>query len=304
MACYQAIQHIKLCGTSDNISRKARPRKTDQRTDRKIHRLSEADRFKTAVAIHNEISKDLHEKISVRTVQRRLNEFKLYGRVARKKPLISEKNRRARIAFAKEHLNWTSQQWSRVIFTDESKFNRFGSDGKVYVRRRKGEEFRKNCIKPTVKDGGGSVLVWGSMTAKGTGPIHRITEIMDRYVYLNILNNVLFPFAKKYMPEEWIYQADNDPKHSAKIVKTFLSDNNTRVMKWPAQSPDLNPIEMLWIDVDKHVKEQKPKNIEELYTVIHEAWNSIPVSRCARLIESMPRRCAAVIRNKGLHTKY
>jgi len=76
---------------------------------------------------------------------------------ARKKPLISEKNRRARIAFAKKHLNWMPQQWSRVIFTDESKFNRFGSDGKIYVRRRKGEEFSKNCIKPTVK--GGSVLV-------------------------------------------------------------------------------------------------------------------------------------------------
>lgn len=110
MACHQAIQHIKLHGTPNNIPRKARPRKTDQRTDRKIHQLSEVDRFKTAVAIHNKISTDLHEKISVRTVQRRLNEFQLYGRVARKKPLISEKNRRTRIAFAKEHLNWTPQQ--------------------------------------------------------------------------------------------------------------------------------------------------------------------------------------------------
>lgn len=172
------------------------------------------------------------------------------------------------------------------------------------MRRRKGEEFCKNCIKPTVKGGGESVLVWGSMSAKGTGPIHRITGIMDRYVYLNIVKNILLPFAEEYMPEEWIYQADNDPKHSARIVKTFLSDNNINVMKWPAQSPDLNLIEMLWIDVDKHVKEQKPKNIEELYTIIQEAWNSIPASRCARLIESMPRRCAAVVRNKGLHTKY
>jgi len=86
---------------------------------------------------------------------------------------FQKKNRRARIAFAKEHLNWMPQQWSRVILTDESKFNRFGSDGKVYVRRCKGEEFRKNCIKPTVKGGDGSVLVWGSMTAKDTGPIER-----------------------------------------------------------------------------------------------------------------------------------
>ena len=77
MACHQAIQHIKLHGTSDNIPRKARPRKTDQRTDRKIHRLSEANRLKTAVAIHKEISTGLHEKISISSViQRRLNEFR------------------------------------------------------------------------------------------------------------------------------------------------------------------------------------------------------------------------------------
>ncbi|CAK9829709.1 Transposable element Tcb1 transposase [Anthophora retusa] len=66
----------------------------------------------------------------------------------------------------------------------------------------------------------------------------------------------------------------------------------------------MNPIEMLWIDVDKHVKQQNPKNIDELYSIVQEAWNSILASRCARLIESMPRRCAAVIKNKGLHTKY
>ncbi|XP_053994050.1 uncharacterized protein LOC128884597 [Hylaeus volcanicus] len=91
-ACHQAIQHIKHHGTPDNVPRKARPRKTDQRTDRKIHRLSEADRFKTAVVIHGEISTDLHEEISIKTVQRRLDEFQLYGRVARKKPFISEKS--------------------------------------------------------------------------------------------------------------------------------------------------------------------------------------------------------------------
>ena len=73
------------------------------------------------------------------------------------------------------------------------------------------------------------------------------------------------------MPEKWIYQADNDPKHSAKVVKTFLNDNNIRVMKWPAQSPDLNSVETLWIDVDKYIKEQQPKNIEQLYTCVQGA---------------------------------
>ena len=107
--------------TADNVPRKEKPRKTDVHTDRVVHRTSKADRFKTAVDIHNEISPYLNQTVSVRTVQRRLNEFKLMGRVARKKHLISEKNQRARLQFAKTHIKWTAEKWSKVVFTDESK---------------------------------------------------------------------------------------------------------------------------------------------------------------------------------------
>lgn len=236
MACHQAVRHIELNGTVNNILRKRKQRKTDARTDRQMHRISEADRHKTAVDVHAEISTKIDQKISVRTVRRRLNEFGLMGRIMRKKPLISEKNRRARIAFAKEHINWTREQWSKVVFTDESKFNRLGSDGRSYVRRRIGEEFNWKCTKPTVKGGGGSVLIWGSMSINGPGPCHRIQGIMDRYVYLSIVENILLPFAEEFMPNDWIYQADNDPKHTARVVKQFLDDHNVNVMQWPAQS--------------------------------------------------------------------
>lgn len=303
-ACYQAVQHIKVHGTKNNVVRKRKPRKTNARTDRLIHRISKADRHKTAVDVHAEVSRQIDQKVSVRTIRRRLNEFGLMGRIGRKKPYISEKNRRARIAFAREHINWTSEQWSKVIFTDESKFNRFGSDGRSYVRRRIGEEFDWRCTKPTVKGGGGSVLIWGSMSINGTGPSYRIEGIMDRFVYLRILENILLPFAEEFMPNDWIYQADNDPKHTARVVKQFLDDHNVNIMKWPAQSPDLNPIEMLWLDVEKQIKQQKPKNIHELNTVIEKSWNSIPVDRCIRLIKSMPRRCAEVLRQNGRATKY
>jgi len=74
------------------------------------------------------------------------------------------------------------------------KFNRFGFDSKSYMRCQ-GEEFHKNCIKPTVKGGDGSILVWGFMTAKGTGLIeyenHGQIRVFEHYY-------VLFPFAEKY----------------------------------------------------------------------------------------------------------
>ena len=75
-------------------------------------------------------------------------------------------------------------------------------------------------------------------------------------------------------------------------------------MKWPAQSPDLNPIEMLWINVEKEVKEKKAKNLNNLYRFIKEIWDIIPIDRFIGLIESMHCRCAEVIKQKGMATKY
>ncbi|KAA2237136.1 hypothetical protein F0L68_41710, partial [Solihabitans fulvus] len=65
----------------------------------------------------------------------------------RKKSLISKKNKIARLDFANKHVNWSQEQWSKVSFNDESKFNLFGNDGKNYVRRFEGEALSKKCTK-------------------------------------------------------------------------------------------------------------------------------------------------------------
>lgn len=75
-------------------------------------------------------------------------------------------------------------------------------------------------------------------------------------------------------------------------------------MEWPAQSPDLNPIENLWTDVKKAVWEAKPRSNSELWAVVEKSWKSIPLERCQDLVNSMKRRCSAVINNKGNATKY
>jgi len=75
-------------------------------------------------------------------------------------------------------------------------------------------------------------------------------------------------------------------------------------MEWPAQSPDLNPIENLWGDIKKGVFEAEPTNINDLWSVIERSWAAIPTKRYQILIDSMPKRCKAVIENKGYATKY
>lgn len=179
-----------------------------------------------------------------------------------------------------------------------------GSDGKVYVRHPPNKQLDPKYTLETIKHGGGNVMVWGAFSWHGVGPIIRIAGRMDQHVYKEILENVMEPYSFENMPVTYIFQHDNDPKPTSRLVKQWLRDQNIAVMDWPAQSPDLNPIENLWADVKRGLKDRKAKNSVELFQNIEEIWRNIPLSRCRSLVESIPKRMTAVIRNKGYPTKY
>uniref|UniRef100_A0A915DWJ3 Tc1-like transposase DDE domain-containing protein n=1 Tax=Ditylenchus dipsaci TaxID=166011 RepID=A0A915DWJ3_9BILA len=140
---------------------------------------------------------------------------------------------------------------------DESKFNMIGSDGKGYVRRPVNKRFDPKYTKGTVKFGGGNIMVWGCFSWHGLGPLRLI------------------------------FQQDNDPKHKAKIITKWLQDNSVDVMQWPAQSPDLNPIENLWYEAERRMGGHKHKKSDELFKAVKKAWESIPKERLEKLVESM-----------------
>ena len=121
-----------------------------------------------------------------------------------------------------EHRHWTTKQWSRVVWSDESKFNLFASDGIRYVRRPNGEMMNVKYTLPTVKHGGGNIMVWGCFSRDGVGPLHRVEGIMDRFVYKDIVEKTMLPFAKRQMPRVWIHQQDNDPKHTSNHFKEWF----------------------------------------------------------------------------------
>lgn len=110
-----------------------------------------------------EVRAELGLVVSSKFVRRRLNENKIFGRISRKKPLLSKKNIKARLSFARRHLFEKTEFWKRVLFTDETKINRIGPDGKTYVHREKNQETNPRYTKSTVKHGGGNLKVWGSL---------------------------------------------------------------------------------------------------------------------------------------------
>ena len=195
-----------------------------------------------------------------------------------------------------------------MLWTDETKINRIGSDGKVYVWKERGEPISNRTTTPTVKHGGGNnLMVWGCMGWNGVGKLVEVQGTMDASQYVDILEDgVVESFEMLEMEEgKHHFQQDNDSKHTSRKAKQWFEDNAIQVLSWPDQSPDLNPIEHLW----EHLKHQlqqyptPPKGVHELWDRVVEEYNVIQPEVCQNIIESMPRRIQAVIQAKGGHTK-
>ncbi|KAK3567068.1 hypothetical protein QTP86_009264 [Hemibagrus guttatus] len=163
---------------------------------------------------------------------------------------------------------------------------------------------KKNII-PTVKYGGDSVMVWGCIAASGPGRLAVINGTMNSAVYQNILKENFRPsVCDLKLKQTWVLQQDNDPKHTSKSTSEWLKKNKMKTLEWPSQSPDLNPIEMLWHDLKKVVHARKPSNVAELQQFCKDEWAKIPPQRCNRLIASYQKRLIAVVAAKGDPTSY
>ncbi|XP_043516826.1 uncharacterized protein LOC122532274 [Frieseomelitta varia] len=123
------------------------------------------------------------------------------------------------------------------------------------VWRKQNREFELKNLKGTVKHGWGSVMVWGCMAANGVGNLVFIDGIMDKMNYLNILWGHLSSSATKLqLVSNYYFQHDNDSKHTAYIVKQWALYNTPHVLSIPPQSPDVNPIENLWTEIERRLK--------------------------------------------------
>ncbi|CAB5377133.1 unnamed protein product [Rhizophagus irregularis] len=208
---------------------------------------------------------------STQTIRKELAKENLHSRIPRFSPLISESNKAKRLLWARAYENWTVEDFKRVVWSDESTYTQFRTSGFGRVWRESSEEFHKDCIASTVQKSFGRMF-WGCFSWVGMGPLvlltGRITGAIHRETLANYAISTLFP--------------------------------------WPAQSPDMNPIENIWsyIEVKIRQRDSQPSSVSQLEQWVKEEWDAVPADYYRNLIKSMPRRIQAIIAAKGGPTKY
>lgn len=299
----------KKMNSNGKKSKGGRPSKLSTRDKTFCVRQITIGNKENATEVKDSLQNDLGIDVSARTVCRVLREAGLVSFIKPKKPSLSPKNIKLRLEWAKAHVHWTIDDWKHVIWTDETKIERFGSSGKIYAWKRVSEQLKPNHVKQTVKHSP-SLMVWSCITYdRGVGWMAKIDGKMNSELYIQILDEELamtiadFNLNKSKM----ILMQDNDPKHKSRITMEYLEKQQYQLMEWPPQSPDLNPIENMWALLKKKLYsnyDRPPKGMLELWERVGETWYAMSIEECNKCIETMHKRCLDVIKNKGYWIDY
>lgn len=266
--------------------------------------ISENPRLSTSKLKAN-LHEETRKSVSRETIRKSLHSCNLKSRVAAVKPLLTNLQKKVRFDVATEWSRWPFRRFKETIFSDESRFDLFQGDGRCKVWRSPGTRYDMSNCSPSIKGGKGSVMVWGCIGYKGVGRLAVIEGNMDSITYTRVLSTHLHESVDLLdLNADFTFQQDNAPCHKSKYTMEFFRENGINLLNWPAQSPDLNPIEHVWAYIGQKLEKRVIKTRSELVAVLVDIWNSIPASYVKKLYESIPKRLEAVIRAEGGHIPY
>jgi hypothetical protein len=207
------------------------------------------------------------------------------------------------IAFAEGYSRWNEDDWSKVIFSDETHFY-LGQHGRQYVQRPVGMALDpKYTLKTEQLEG--KVSLWGCICAGGLGHAELYEGSLDARRYQSILQLNLVKSAHQFWPTgQWWYQQDNWRVHTANTSQAWFHNHGIDLIDWPAWSPDLNPIENLWSDLKRRVYAHHANTMDELEQYIVDEWNATDLSFVADICNSMSHRLQLLHASNGHKISY
>lgn len=301
--CVQnAIKKYKETGNYNDLKRTGRPKKIPDRAVRHLKRLVKEDARISAAKITSDLNASLPKPVSSRTVRRYLKDLGFEYVVKVKKQWLSNRHRQQRVDWCKQYMHWTSDDWRKIIFSDESTFYVLKRKNLCKIWRLEKEKLLPECLQQTNTGDGGKVGVWGGISGFGVTDIKLYTENMNGNLYCDVLQHQLkSSMARIPKNTKVFFQHDLAPWHTSKIVQEKISKLKLNVLNWAPKSPDLNPIEMLWSILDKKLGSKPMYSKIALIDRLQEEWNLIDQDLCIKLVDSMPERIRKCLKAKGGH---
>lgn len=300
------IKKFNDFGSVENRSGRGRKKLFSDRDVSQLSRVAKQNRRRSLQDITSIINEGRGHSFCTKTVQRKLTGLGFKRRVAKKQVGVREVNKKKRVAWARERKHWTVDEvWRWWIFSDESQIV-IGKNNRVYIWRKDSEVNSPHLVCPAPR-GRLSLMVWGCICYGGVGTLTHVQGKINAQKYIDIIDNNLWPVIARHFPDDnYTFMDDNAPVHRAHIVCQYMENNNIHHTVWPAQSPDMNPIENIWLKLKRDIEKQTA-NIHtenELMTVVRHSWESIPPSYVQELYSTIPARLQEVIRMKGNLTKF
>lgn len=245
------------------------------------------------------IKDELQLDVSPRTIRRVLSQCpSLVYKKFKSKPPLSAAHKTARYSFAESSIK-DRLDWSKIIWSDEKKFNLDGPDGIRYYwhdLRKEQHYLSKRAF------GGGSLMVWGAFVGDKLLDLVVCEHTLDSKKYIEMLNKSLVPNIRPGLK----FMHDGASAHRSKLTTSWLQKKKIDVIKWPAHSPDLNPIENVWGILTRAVfaNGRQFKNKTELKEEVLRQWTRISPRELSNHVESMTDRILQVVKANGGATKY